>query len=128
MRKGVIMRTLFVALAVVVSVGAEIAQAEDIRGPILLTKTIFEDSQLVEDVTCAPTATPCIDFGASNITLRLNGFILTGPAEPDPADPENPAASPNLCPSAQPANADGIRIRNQTHARVLGPGMVQNFF
>jgi hypothetical protein len=119
------MRALFVALVVVVSLGG-VAQAEDITGPILVTKTIFEDSQLVEDVTCAPTATPCIDFGASHIKLRLNGFILTGPAEPDPVDPDDPASS-NLCPSAQPANADGIRIRNQTHAQVLGPGMVQNF-
>jgi len=60
-------------------------------------------------------------FGASHITLRLNGFSMTGPAEPD--DPANP----NSCPSVQPSNADGIRIQNQTHVRVLGPGLVQRF-
>jgi hypothetical protein len=102
-------------------VTAGVAQAEDISGPIAVTKTIFEDSQLVGDVTCAVTANPCIDFGASHIKLRLNGFIMTGPADPD-----NPA-SPNSCPTVQPAGADGIRISNQTHAQVLGPGMVERF-
>jgi hypothetical protein len=100
---------------------AAVAHAEDIGGVILVTKVIFEDSQLVADVTCAETARPCIDFGASHITLRLNGFTITGPAQPDtPADV-------NSCPTVQPANADGIRISNQTHARILGPGMVQSF-
>jgi hypothetical protein len=100
---------------------AAVAQAEDIGGLIVVTKVIFEDSQLVDHVTCAETARPCIDFGASHITLRLNGFTITGPAQPDtPADA-------NSCPTAQPALADGIRISNQTHARVLGPGMVQSF-
>lgn len=115
------MKVLLVAFAVVLSMGGAVAQAEDISGTIVATKTIFEDSQLVGDATCAPTATPCIDFGASHSKLRLNGFTITGPAEPD-----NPA-SPNSCPTAQPPNADGIRILNQTHAQVLGPGMVQNF-
>jgi len=100
-------------------VPADLLHAEDISGPIIVTKTIFENSQLVGDVTCAVTATPCIEFGASDITLRLNGFTMTGPAEPD-----NPA---NSCPTAQPPNADGIRIMNQTHARILGPGMVERF-
>ena len=97
------------------------AQAEDISGVILVTKVIFEDSQLVGDVTCAPTATPCIEFGASHITLRLNGFTMTGPADPD-----NPV-SPMSCPTVQPPNADGIRIMNQTHAQIFGPGMIQRF-
>jgi hypothetical protein len=115
------MRDTFLALAVALCVGPASAQAEDISGPIAVTKTIVEDSQLVGDVTCAPTATPCIDFGASHITLRLNGFSITGPAEPD-----NPASA-NSCPTVQPANADGIRILNQTHAQVVGPGIVQRF-
>ena len=115
------MRISLVAVAIALFVGPGIAQAEDISGPIAVTKTIFEDSQLVGDVACAATATPCIDFGASHITLRLNGFSITGPAEPD-----NPA-SPNSCPTVQPANADGIRILNQIHAQVLGPGVVQRF-
>lgn len=118
--RGVIVRSLTV-LSLVLFAMTSGAQAEDISGPIVVTKTIFEDSQLVGDVTCAVTATPCIDFGASDIKLRLNGFTITGPADPDNA------ASPNSCPTLQPAGADGIRISNQTHAQILGPGMVEKF-
>ncbi len=98
-----------------------IAKAEDISGIIAATKVIFEDSRLVGDVTCTMTDGPCIDFGASHIKLRLNGFTMTGPADPD-----NP--SPGFC-NATSGNppADGIRIPNQIQAQVRGPGMVQKF-
>jgi hypothetical protein len=73
-QRGIVMRsvtfTSLVAFSLVLFVGAGIAQAEDISGPIAVTKTIFEDSQLVGDVTCTMTDGPCIDFGASHITLR----------------------------------------------------------
>jgi hypothetical protein len=102
------------------------ASAEDISGTITFTKTIFEDSQLVGDVTCTMTDSPCIDFGASHIKLWLNGFTITGPRSPDtPPDPTNPALSCNAT-SGSPV-ADGIRIMNQTDAHILGPGMVQRF-
>jgi hypothetical protein len=115
MRRSIV--TSLAGFSLVLFVSAGIAQAEDIRGPIALTKTIFEDSQLVEDVTCLDTANPCIEFGASHITLRLNGFTMTGPA-----------ASISECTPVFPPNPnDGILISNQTHARVLGPGMVQKF-
>src|SRR5688572_13484769 len=95
--------TSLVAFSLGFFMSAGIAQAEDISGPIAVTKTIFEDSQLVGDVTCTMVDGPCIDFGASHITLRLNGFTMTGPADPD-----NPA--PGFC-NANPAPpaADGIR-------------------
>jgi parallel beta-helix repeat protein len=109
-----------------VFVGVTAAGAEDISGTITATKVIFEDSQLVGDVTCTMTDGPCIDFGASHIKLRLNGFTMTGPALPDNApDPANPSAFCNAT-SGLP-QADGIRIANQTHAQILGPGMVQKF-
>ncbi|MCA1600566.1 MAG: right-handed parallel beta-helix repeat-containing protein [Acidobacteria bacterium] len=97
------------------------AQAEDISGTITVTKTIFEDSRLVGDVTCTMTDSPCIDFGASHISLWLNGFTISGPADPD-----NP--SPGFC-NATPgsAPASGIRILNKMDAQILGPGMVQRF-
>jgi parallel beta-helix repeat protein len=102
------------------------ASAEDISGTISSTLTIFEDSRLVGDVTCTMTDSPCIDFGASHIKLRLNGFTITGPASPDtPPDPTNPTAFCNAT-SGSPV-ADGIRIMNQTDAQILGPGMVQRF-
>jgi hypothetical protein len=113
--------TSLVALLVVLFAAADIARAEDISGPIAVTKTILEDSQLVGDVICTTTLSACIEFGASHITLRLNGFTITGRAEPD-----NPASA-NSCPTAQPANEDGIRIVNQSHARLIGPGIVQRF-
>lgn len=57
-------------------------------------KTILEDGKLVGDVTCAVTATPCIAFGAPELTLRLHGFNITGPGEPDdPASPNSDCAA-----------------------------------
>jgi parallel beta-helix repeat protein len=112
------------ASALVLFAGVGIATAEDIEGTIAVTKTLYGDSRLVGDVTCTTTDTPCIDFGASHIKLRLNGFTITGPGDPD-----NP--SPGFCratggPPATEAG-DGIRISNQTHGQILGPGMVQKF-
>ena len=106
--------------------GGRIAEAEDISGTIDTTKTIFEDSQLVGDVTCTMTDSPCIDFGASHIRLRLRGFTITGPGNPDiPPEPAIPSAFCNA--SSGPPVADGIRISNQTDSQILGPGMVQRF-
>ena len=122
-------RVTFVWLSVyslMLFVGAGIADAEDISGIISVTKVITEDSRLVGDVTCTMTDSPCISFGAPYITLRLRGFTVTGPAQPDnPPDPADPAAFCNAISGTPPA--DGILILNQIHARILGPGMVQNF-
>jgi hypothetical protein len=113
-----------VVSALVLFTGVGVTNAEDIEGTIAVTKTLYEDSRLVGDVTCTTTETPCIDFGASHIKLRLNGFTITGPADPD-----NPA--PGFCRATggppTTAAGDGIRISNQTHSQILGPGMVQKF-
>jgi hypothetical protein len=58
------------------------AGAENISGTITTTKFLTEDSQLVGNVTCTMTTEPCIDLAASNITLRLNGFTITGRLTP----------------------------------------------
>ena len=58
------------------------AHAANIGGTITGTLTITEDSQLVDDVTCTLTGAPCIAIGAPNITLNLNGFTMTGQADP----------------------------------------------
>jgi parallel beta-helix repeat protein len=117
---------LGIALLAVLLCVSGVAEAEDISGTIAFTKTIFEDSQLVGDVTCTMTDSPCIDFGASDIKLRLNGLTITGPGIPD--NPPNPANLSAFC-NANSGNppADGIRMSNQTHAQILGPGMVQKF-
>ena len=50
--------------------------AVDISGTIASTLTIMENSQLVGTVECTFDTGPCIQFGASNIKLRLNGFKM----------------------------------------------------
>src|SRR5262245_22815297 len=50
--------------------------AEDIRGIVVRTLMLSEDSRLIGDVTCQVTGGPCIAFGASNISLSLNGFSI----------------------------------------------------
>ncbi len=112
--------------------GAWSAEAENISGAIATTKVIYEDSRLVGHVVCTMTDGPCIDFGASGITLRLNGFTMTGPGDPDATpDPADPGAFCN--PTSGGLQADGIRVSDiaQAHvmsrSRILGPGMVQKF-
>jgi len=103
------------------------AQAEDLSGTYNTTKVIYENSRLVGDVTCTMTDSPCIEFGASHIALRLNGFTITGSGNPD--DPSG--ASCNATSGNPPA--DGIRNSNHvtgeqfTDVQILGPGMVQKF-
>jgi parallel beta-helix repeat protein len=100
------------------------AAAESISGTLAATKVIVEDSQLVGDVTCTMTTTPCIQFGAPEITLRLNGFRITGPANPDDTTTCNPTSglptSDGVSNGTSPANS-------QPGAQIIGPGMVQKF-
>jgi parallel beta-helix repeat protein len=95
--------------------GTATASAPDISGTITSTLTIFEDAQLVGNVTCMVAEGPCIAIRASGIALRLNGFALTGPAEP----PTNCATSAAL--------EDGIAVVGQSDVAILGPGLVQSF-
>jgi hypothetical protein len=91
------------------------AAATDISGTISSTLTIFEDSQLVGDVTCEVVGAPCISFGAPDLTLELNGFTMTGRAD---------ALTP--CSVSRPGEA-GIAVSNQLRERILGPGLVHQF-
>jgi parallel beta-helix repeat protein len=100
------------------------AAAEDISGTLTVTKILVEDSQLVGNVTCTTTTTPCIQFGAPNIALRLNGHTITGPANPDDTTTCNAT-------SGAPAS-DGISngtnaSTSQPGVQIIGPGMVQKF-
>jgi parallel beta-helix repeat protein len=90
---------------------------QEISGVITTTVTIDENSRLVGDVTCAVVNGPCIRFGASHIKLRLNGFTMTGPADP----PNNCLTPANFLPE------DGITTDGQSHVAILGPGLVQKF-
>jgi hypothetical protein len=93
-------------------------QARDIGGTISSTLTIIEDSQLVDDVTCTVTDAPCIAIGASGITLDLNGFSMTGLADPETA-----------CSGGFEAGfvEDGIDLNGRAGVTIRGPGLVQRF-
>src|SRR5262245_38404168 len=91
------------------------ARANDISGTIASTLTIFEDSQLVGDVACTVTGAPCIAFGASGLTLKLNGFTMTGLAN---------LQTP--CATNGPGEI-GIDINTLNDETILGPGVVQGF-
>ena len=72
-------------VAITLLCGTGTVLAEDISGFITTTRTIRDNSRLVGDVTCTVTGAPCITFGASHIDLRLNGFTITGQADPTTA-------------------------------------------
>ena len=91
-------------------------RAMDIGGTISSTLTIMEDSQLVDDVTCTVAGAPCIIIGAPNITLELNGFTMTGQADPQAG-----------CGGSATASEFGILVNAQTGATIHGPGLVQQF-
>jgi len=103
-----------VAAALLLSSG--VVRAEDISGLITTTRTITEHSRLVGDVTCRVTGAPCIRFGSSHIDLRLNGFTMTGQADPITG-----------CNGATTAGETGISTNGQTDVEVRGPGVVQQF-
>jgi len=101
------------------------AQATDISGTITSTLTISDDSRLMGDVNCnVPLTTAdangvasCIAFGASDITLHLNGHTLSGPVTP-----------PTNC--SLPSDSTfgvGIYVNGQTDVKITGPGVVQHF-
>jgi parallel beta-helix repeat protein len=102
------------------------ARATDIpSGNIRTTLTITEDSRLVGNVNCnVPLTTAdangvasCIAFGASHITLHLNGHTLSGPVTP-----------PTNC--SLPSDSTfgvGIYVNGQTEVKIEGPGVIQHF-
>ena len=100
-------------------VSASSAHAADIGGTISSTLTITEDSQLVDDVTCTVTGAACIAFGAAGLTLDLNGFTMTGLADPATA-----------CFGGATAGTGGefgIFVNGFSNVTIRGPGLVQRF-
>ena len=86
--------------------------ATEISGTISTTMTIYDDSELVGDVTCMVVGGPCIQFGASGIKLRLNGHTIT----------EN---TPGCTQST--SSDDGIDVIKEQGVAILGPGLIQGF-
>ncbi len=89
-------------------------QAIEIAGTIASTLVIKEDSWLTGDVTCKVENAPCIRVEASNITLWLNGFAITGQGDPPSGCVPGSAFNP----------AHGIEISNQRRVEVFGPGLI----
>jgi len=96
-------------------------QAAQISGTISATLSIVEDGQLVGDVTCTVVGAPCITFGASGITLDLNGFTMTGLADPQTTCSAGPTTF------VVGTVEDGIELNAQDNGTVHGPGIVQQF-
>lgn len=120
--RSVAFRWLALAVfSVVLLAGGGIAEAEDISGTITTTVTIYDNSRLVGNVTCLVVDEPCIKFGASHIKLRLNGFTMTGRANP----PSNCVLPDPTLVGFRPE--DGIATDGQSHVAILGPGLVQKF-
>lgn len=97
------------------------AHATDIGGTISNSLTITEDSQLVDDVTCTVTGASCIIIGAPDITLELNGFTITGQADPQTTCSAGPTTF--VVGMAE----DAIDLNGQTNVAIHGPGLVQQF-
>jgi hypothetical protein len=95
---------------------AAVARAEDISGTIIRTLMLSENARLVGDVTCTVTGGPCIAFAAPNIALLLNGFTITGPADPATG-----------CGGTSVATDIGVSTNGQSNVGIRGPGVVQRF-
>lgn len=103
-------------VVVVLILASGTAHAEDISGTIVRTLMLSENSRLVGDVTCTVTGAPCIAFGAPSIELRLNGFTITGQADPTTG-----------CSGAFTQGEMGISSNGRNNVEIRGPGVVQRF-
>ena len=103
-------------LVAAVLVCAGNARAASINGTIDSTLAITEDSDLTGDVTCTVTGAPCMTINAPRITLRLNGYTMTGLADAQTG-----------CNSIAGANEPGILVNSQMFVTIQGPGVVKQF-
>ncbi len=94
-----------------------VAPAAEIKGTIGSTLNITEDSWLTGDVSCRVQGAPCLRVTASNLTVWLNGFTITGMGDP-----------PEGCiPGGFATNLEhAIEVTGQKSVQVLGPGLIQN--
>ncbi|HUQ93898.1 MAG TPA: right-handed parallel beta-helix repeat-containing protein [Bryobacteraceae bacterium] len=102
---------------VVTLLACRAVQAIEISGVITSTLNVAEDSWLTGDVACRVQGGPCLRVTASNITLWLNGFTMTGLADP-------PAG---CLPKIGNIIDHGISITGQRRVEVFGPGLIQKF-
>lgn len=116
-----IRETLIQTLLPILGVSGGVAHARDIGGAISATLTIVENSQLVDDVACTVSGAPCIIIGAPNVTLNLNGFTITGQADPQVTCTAGPTGL------TIGKVEDAIELNQQSNVTIVGPGVVQQF-
>src|SRR5262245_19845893 len=101
----------------------QVASEETISGTISATRMITQNTRLVGDVNCTVQAAPCIQFGAPNIKLNLNGFTITGLGDPATGCQGNQAP-----PASVPGFPEvGVIASGQSDLTIQGPGIVQRF-
>ena len=108
--------TAGLVLAAVMSAGVASLAEDRVSGLITRTYVIVEDTELTGDVTCDVTGAPCFSFGAPGVELRLNGYSITGKADPVTA-----------CGGAVTPAEFGITTGGQANVSIQGPGLVQRF-
>lgn len=97
--------------------GASARAADEVSGLITQTYTIVENTELTGDVVCdVANNTPCFRFGASNVQLRLNGFTITGKADPTIG-----------CGGTLIGGENGVATGGHHNVAVRGPGLIQRF-
>jgi hypothetical protein len=111
-------RVLVVALATILTtyVHGTAWALDRVSGTLTRTFTIVDNTELVGDVICDVTGAPCFTFGVSDVELRLNGFSITGKADPVTG-----------CDGAAFAGEMGIITNGARNVVVRGPGLVQRF-
>lgn len=90
--------------------------ADRVSGLITQTYVMVQDTDLVGDVTCDVENNPCFSFGAPDIVLKLNGFTVTGKADPVTG-----------CRGATFPREFGITTNGHSNVEIRGPGLVQQF-
>jgi hypothetical protein len=126
-RTRVVATLLFVILGLTVFALGRVASPqavleETISGPIATTRTITQNARLTGNVTCTVDSAPCIQFGAPGLTLNLNGFAITGQA-----DPATGCQGARFGNAAGTFNEEGIGAFDQADETIQGPGLIQRF-
>ncbi len=114
--RGWSMTTIGLVLAAVVTASVASLAQDRVSGLITRTYVIVEDTDLTGDVTCDVTGAACFSFGAPGVELRLNGFSITGKADPVTA-----------CGGAVTVAEFGITTAGRANVSIQGPGLVQRF-
>ena len=108
--------TAGLVLAAVVTASVASLAEDRVSGLITRTYVIVEDTELTGDVTCDVTGAACFSFGAPGVELRLNGYSITGKADPVTG-----------CGGAITAGEFGITTGGRANVSIQGPGLVQRF-